>query len=98
MIQVLVSIATHAVALLLYPGLFAMVAFGTLIELAWLRLSAREWDWPVLPRRRPTPVVATVALCSVMAGSVAAGDCEEPIRAGPWRLAGASTPVRNRRI
>jgi len=66
-IQVLVSIATHAVALLLYPGLFAMVAFGTLIELAWLRLSAREWDWPVLPRRRPTPVVATVALCSVMA-------------------------------
>ena len=67
MIQVIVSIATHAVALLLYPGLLAMVAFGTLVELAWLRFSSREWEWPVLPRRRPTPVVATVALCSVLA-------------------------------
>jgi len=66
-IQVLVSIATHTVALLLYPGLFAMVAFGALVELAWLRLSARDWGWPILPRRRPTPVVATVALCSVLA-------------------------------
>jgi hypothetical protein len=66
-IQTLIAVATHAVALLLYPGLLAMVAFGTLVELAWLRLSARVWDRPVLPRRRPSPVIATVALCSVLA-------------------------------
>ena len=67
MIQVLVAVATHAVALLLYPGLLAMAAFGTVVELAWLRLSTDAWDWPVLPRRRPSPVVATVALCSLLA-------------------------------
>ncbi len=67
MIQVLSGIVTHAAALLLYPGLAAMVAFGTCVELAWMRVSAREWDWPVLPRRRPSPVVATVALCAILA-------------------------------
>ena len=67
MIQTLVSIATHAVALLLYPGLATMLAFGALAELAWLRVSSREWEWPVAPRRRVTAVLATVALCSVLA-------------------------------
>ncbi|HEY0829786.1 MAG TPA: hypothetical protein VGE99_01510 [Candidatus Dormibacteraeota bacterium] len=67
MIQLLIAVATHSVALLLYPGLLAMAAFGTLVELAWLRFTARTWERPVLPRRRPSPVVATVALCSVLA-------------------------------
>ena len=67
MIQVLVAVATHTVALLLYPGLLVMAAFGAVVELGWLRLSADGWDWPVLPRRRPSPVMATVALCSVLA-------------------------------
>lgn len=67
MIQALVGIATHAVALLLYPGLAAMVAFGLLAELVWTRISRHEWEPPELPRRRPTPVVATVLLCSVLA-------------------------------
>ncbi len=67
MIEVLVAIAAHAVALLLYPGLLTMVAFGVLAELAWLRVSTRAWEWPTLPRRRPTPVIATVAVCSVLA-------------------------------
>jgi hypothetical protein len=66
-IQLLLSIGAHAVALLLYPGLAAMVAFGALVELAWMRLSRRRWEWPELPRRFPTPVVATVALCSAVA-------------------------------
>lgn len=67
MIQALSGVATHAVALLLYPGLLAMVAFGTLVELAWMRASIPGSDWPELPRRRPSPVVATVLLCSVLA-------------------------------
>ena len=35
---------------------------------------------------------------SVTSGSAAAGDCEEPIRAGPPSAAGAPTPVRKRRM
>ena len=65
MIQLLVSIASHALALLVYPGLLTIVAFGALVEPAWMRLSTGEWAR--LPRRRPTPVVATVAVCSVVA-------------------------------
>jgi hypothetical protein len=66
-IQTLLAIGTHAVALLLYPGLVSMIAFGALVEIAWVRLNRREWERPELPRRRPTPVVATVAVCAVVA-------------------------------
>jgi hypothetical protein len=66
-IQLLLSTLAHAGALVLYPGLLTMVAAGTLIELAWMRGSRRAWEWPELPRRRPTPVVATVAVCAVIA-------------------------------
>lgn len=67
MIQVLVGIATHAAALLLYPGLAATLAFGMLAEIAWTAVSRRGWESPELPRRRPSPVVATVLVCSVLA-------------------------------
>ncbi len=67
MIQLLLSTLTHAVALFLYPGLALMIAFGVVVELAWTRLSTRAWEWPELPRRRPGPVVATVALSGVVA-------------------------------
>ena len=67
MIQILSGIATHSVALLLYPGLAALVAFGTVVELLWMRLSLRGREWPELPRRRPSPVVGTIALCSMLA-------------------------------
>jgi hypothetical protein len=66
-IQILAGIATHAAALLLYPGLAAMLAFGALVELAWMRLSRRDAGWPELPRRRPSPVLGTIALCAVLA-------------------------------
>jgi hypothetical protein len=66
-ISLVLGIATHAVALLLYPGLATMVAFGVIVELAWMRSSASQWDWPELPRRRPSPVVGIIALCSVVA-------------------------------
>ena len=67
MIQTLLGLLTHAAALLLYPGLGTMAAVGVLVELGWMRVNRREWHWPELPRRRPSPVVATVALCSIVA-------------------------------
>jgi hypothetical protein len=67
LIQLLLSVLTHAVALLVYPGLLTMIVAGALIELVWMRLSRRDWEWPELRRRRLTPVVATVALCAVVA-------------------------------
>jgi hypothetical protein len=66
-IQTLLSIGTHSIALVIYPGLGAMVAVGTVFELVWLRIGRREWQWPAPPRRRITPVLATVALGSVLA-------------------------------
>ena len=68
MISVLVGIATHAVALLLYPGLATMLAFGIAAELVWMRLSVQGGrEMPELPRRLPSPVVGIVALCAVLA-------------------------------
>jgi hypothetical protein len=66
-ISLLLGIATHAVALLLYPGLAAMVAFGVVVELAWMRATTSQWEWPELPSRRPSPVVGIIALSSVVA-------------------------------
>jgi hypothetical protein len=66
-IQVLLSMGTHAIALLVYPGLLTMVAAGALLELVWVRVSRRDWEWPEPPRRRLTPVLATVALGAVLA-------------------------------
>lgn len=67
MIAVLSALATHALALLLYPGLVTAAVFGAGAELAWARLSGVGTGLGALPRRRPTPVVATVAICSVLA-------------------------------
>jgi len=66
-IQLLLSTLAHAAALIAYPGLLLMVGFGVIVELAWMRLRTRDWEWPELPRRRPSLVVATVALCAVVA-------------------------------
>jgi hypothetical protein len=67
LIGILLGIASHAAALLLYPGLATMVAFGLVVELAWMRLSASAWDRPEIPRRRPSPLAGIVALCAVVA-------------------------------
>lgn len=67
MIATLTGIATNAVALLLYPGLATMVAFGLAAELVWGRLISTDPIRAELPRRRPSPVVATVAVCAVVA-------------------------------
>jgi len=50
------------------------------------------------PGNTADPVALPPELCSVIPGSAAAGDCAEPITAGPWTTGGASMPVRNRRM
>lgn len=67
MIQLLSSLALHTAALLVYPGLLMMVAFGAPLELVWKRLNTRRLSRSDLPRRRPTPHVVTVALCATLA-------------------------------
>lgn len=68
MISLLIGIATHTVALLLYPGLATMVALGSAAELVWMRVSSTAQDgMPEIPRRLPSPVVGAVALCTMVA-------------------------------
>src|ERR1700716_3773741 len=64
--QILSALATHALALVIYPGLLAAAVFGGLIEGAWVRITQGGWSGPDFPRRRPTPVLATVIVCSIL--------------------------------
>ena len=67
MTRALTSLATHTLALVVYPGLLTTAVLGGLIELAWTRITRGGWAWPDFPRRRPTPVLATVLVCSILA-------------------------------
>src|SRR5467141_641857 len=67
MIQVLGQLATHTVALLLYPGLVMIALFGTAAETVWVRVSEGRWVRPDFPWRRPSPVLTTVALSAMLA-------------------------------
>lgn len=67
MIQVLSQLATHTAALVLYPGLLMAVLFGGAAEVVWARLSQGRWIPPETVWRRPSPVMATVALASMLA-------------------------------
>src|SRR5260370_12890230 len=67
MIQVLGQLATHTVALLLYPGLVMIALFGTAAESVWVRVSEGRWVRPDFPWRRPSPVLTTVALSAMLA-------------------------------
>jgi hypothetical protein len=67
MTHLLTSLASHSLALVVYPGLVAVVIFGGAAEMLWTRLT--QGTWPEVPRRRPTPVIATVVLCSALAAA-----------------------------
>jgi hypothetical protein len=67
MAQVFSALATHALALVLYPGLLTCAVLGGLAEIAWVSLSAGGWSRSELPWRRPTPVLAAVLVCSILA-------------------------------
>ena len=63
----LAALATHALALVLYPGALTAIVFGGLAEIAWTRITRGGWSRPDFPRRRPTPVLAAVLICSILA-------------------------------
>jgi hypothetical protein len=67
MTRILAAIATHALALVLYPGALTAIFLGGLVEIGWTRITRGGWSRPDLPRRRPTPVLATVLVCSILA-------------------------------
>jgi hypothetical protein len=67
MIQILSALGTHSIALVVYPGLLTLAIFGGLVEIIWGRLAHGRWTLSEVPRRRPTAVAATVAICSVLA-------------------------------
>src|SRR5258706_7112799 len=66
MAQLLSALGAHTLALVVYPGLLAAAVFGGLVEGAWVRITQGGWSSPDFPRRRPTPVLATVIVCSIL--------------------------------
>jgi hypothetical protein len=71
MSQVLAALASHSLALVVYPGLVTIAAFGAVAEVAWARLRHGVWVTP--GRELPSPVAATVALlCMLVAVQLAA--------------------------
>jgi hypothetical protein len=66
MAQLLAAIAAHALALVVYPGLVTASVFGGLAEGSWMRITRGGWSSPDFLRRRPTPVLATVVVCSIL--------------------------------
>jgi hypothetical protein len=64
MTQILAALAAHSLALVVYPGLLTLVVLGMVAEVAWTRVRQGEWVLPA--RERPSPVVATVALLSML--------------------------------
>lgn len=64
MTQILSALASHSLALVVYPGLLTIVIFGVAAEIAWTRFTHGGWILPL--RERPSPVVATVAFFSIL--------------------------------
>lgn len=67
MTQMLSAVASHALALLVYPGLLTIGAFGLLVEIVWSTISRGSLVLPRLRLGRPTIVQVTVALLSMLA-------------------------------
>src|SRR5437879_12849867 len=67
MTQILGQLATHTAALLLYPGLLTVVLFGTVVEAVWVRISEHHWVLPEVRWHRPSALLATVAIASMLA-------------------------------
>jgi hypothetical protein len=64
--QILTALATHSLALVAYPGLLTVALFGFALEIAWTRVAQGVWILPAPAREWRSPVVATVALGSIL--------------------------------
>jgi hypothetical protein len=72
MTQILTAIATHSLALVVYPGLLTVVIFG-LVEIANRRVVLGTWNVRMPGAgERPSPVLATVAVSILVAVQLAA--------------------------
>lgn len=67
MTQLLSAIATHAIALVVYPGLLTAGLFGLLVEIAWSTYARGSLVIPTLRLGRPPVVQVAVALLAVLA-------------------------------
>ena len=67
MTQILGGLATHAAALLLYPGLLTVAASGLVIEILWSVISRGSELLPRFRVSRPQVVHVAVALLAVLA-------------------------------
>jgi hypothetical protein len=65
--QLLSALATHTLALVLYPGLLTAIVFGGVVEVVWVRASHGGWNASDLLKVRLSPVLVTVALLSTLA-------------------------------
>src|SRR5258706_1903905 len=75
MAQLLSALGAHTLALVVYPGLLAAAVFGGLVEGACVRITQGRWSSPDFPRRRPTPVLATVIVFSILTDVQLAAPC-----------------------
>ena len=71
MTQILSALASHSLALVVYPGLITIAVFGLVAEVAWTR--ARHGAWVMPAPERPSLVVATVALLAMLVAVQLAG-------------------------
>lgn len=69
MTQLLTSIATHALALIAYPGGLTVAVFGLVVEMTWSRLSGGSQVLPRMRVARPSIVQVAVALLAVLAAT-----------------------------
>lgn len=67
MTQVVAGLATHSLALVLYPGLVTLALFGAVAEVTWVRIAHDRVVLPDVRLRRPSLVPAAVALLSMLA-------------------------------
>lgn len=66
MTQILSALATHTVALVVYPGLATVALLGFGAEVLWTRLALGSWILVKNVRELRSPVIATVALFSIL--------------------------------
>jgi hypothetical protein len=66
-IRILSALATNTLALVVYPGLLTIIVLGGVVEAAHRAFTRGRWALAGLARGRPTPVLVTIGICSMLA-------------------------------